>query len=155
MPEKAVLIYGVIVGVDPELGQADLIVDDLQIAGSGLATGLTAGTGPPAVPQGPLGVLAGGAAANAAGAEQVAAIGPAVAQPRRVPSTRPVAASTLVAVPVLTSRLTLYLDGEHDDEGAGLDSPSLLDSETLRAVASDLAAISGSQAKSTGKKSSD
>jgi hypothetical protein len=106
------------------------------------------------VPQGPLGVLADGSAANAAGSALVAAIGPAGAPPRRVPSTRPVAVSPVAAAPVLTSRVTVYLNGARADEGAGLESPSLLDSETLREVAAGLAAIHSSQAKSPGQKSS-
>jgi hypothetical protein len=142
VPSAAVSISG-----SAQLGQADLIVDDLNMSG-GQATGLTA------VPQGPLGVLAGSAAASPVGVAPLAAIGSAVAQPRRVPSTRPVAASPVAAAPVPTSKLTVYLSGARDDEGAGLGSQSLLDSETLRELAAGLAAIRGSQANTMVKKSS-
>ncbi len=115
----------------------------------GLATGLAAGSSPAVAPQGSLGVLAGGAAVNAAGAAPVAAIGPAGIQPRRVPSTP---AATVDPAPVLRPKVTVFLTNTRDDDGAGLRSPSLLDSEALSDVAAGLAAISDSQANSTGKR---
>jgi hypothetical protein len=112
---------------------------------------LTGGSSQAAVPQGPLGVLAGSAAAIFGGVAPLAAIGTAGVQPRRVPTTGPVAAAQVATAQVLSSKVTVYLTSAGDDGGAGLESPSLLDSETLSEVAAGLASISGGTERSTGQ----
>jgi hypothetical protein len=136
-----------------QLGPADLIVDELQMS-SGSASGLgsTAGGGTALVPQGPLGLVAGSATANSAATAPLSSIGPAVVRPGWIPSTARATPTAVAIAPVLTSKVTVYLSSARDG-GAGLESPSLLDSEALREVAASLAAISGTQGNATGKKS--